>query len=100
MPLIFLVKHLYAEFLEMKTYQIQSVKKRKTKRNTPVYSNTIYRREMKLVPINVDYCLLQVDALKFFLGVRLHGGLELTLILSMYTTKFFNGIVKFTSQIA
>ena len=29
---------------------------------------------MKLVPIIMDYCLLQFDALKFFLGVHLHGG--------------------------
>ena len=29
---------------------------------------------MKLVPIIMDYCLLQFDALKIFLGVRLHGG--------------------------
>ena len=29
---------------------------------------------MKLVPIIMDYCLLQFDASKFFLGVRLHGG--------------------------
>ena len=29
---------------------------------------------MKLVPTITDYCLLQFDALKFFLGVRLHGG--------------------------
>ena len=28
---------------------------------------------MKLVPIHIDYCLLQFYALKFFLGVRLHG---------------------------
>ena len=28
---------------------------------------------MKLGPIIMDYCLLQLDALKFFLGVRLHG---------------------------
>ena len=27
---------------------------------------------MKLVPVIMDYCLLQFDALKFFLGVRLH----------------------------
>ena len=58
--------------------------------------------EMKLVPINMDDCPLQFDALKFFLGVRLHGGgsLYLTLIYSMLTPKFFNEIVKFTSQIA
>ena len=24
----------------------------------------------------MDYCLLQIDALKFFLGFRLHGGSE------------------------
>ena len=43
-------------------------------RNTPINSNTNYRREMKIIPINMDYCLLQFDALQFFLGVRLHGG--------------------------
>ena len=29
---------------------------------------------MKLVPIIMDYCLLQFDALKFSVGARLHGG--------------------------
>ena len=29
---------------------------------------------MKLVPIIMDLCLLQFDALKFLLGVRLHEG--------------------------
>ena len=48
---------------------------KKKKRNTPIYFNTNYRTEMKLVPIIMDYCLLQ-----FFLGVRLHGGSQLTLI--------------------
>ena len=52
----------------------QVKKKKKKKRNTPVYVNTNYRTEIKLVPIIMDYCLLQFDALKFFLGVRLHGG--------------------------
>ena len=32
--------------------------------------------EMKLVPIIKDYCLLQFDALKNFLGVRLLGSSE------------------------
>ena len=32
-----------------------------------------YRRGMKLALIDVGYCLLQFDTLKFFLGVRLHG---------------------------
>ena len=46
----------------------------KKKRNTPIYFNTNYRTEMKLVPIIMDYCLLQFNALKFFLSIRLHGG--------------------------
>ena len=46
------------------------------KRNTPIYFYKNYRTEMKLVPIIMDYCLLQFDALKFFLGVRLHGGVS------------------------
>ena len=35
--------------------------------------NTNCRTKMKLVPIIMDYCLLQFDALKFFLRVHLHG---------------------------
>ena len=31
-----------------------------------------YRTGMKLVTITMDYCLLQFDALKIFLGVHLH----------------------------
>ena len=31
---------------------------------------------MKLVPIIMDYCLLQFDALKLFLTVRLYGGTQ------------------------
>ena len=52
----------------------QKKKEKKKKRNTSIYFNTNYRTEMKLVPIIMDYCLLQFDTLKFFLGVRLHGG--------------------------
>ena len=56
---------------------------------------------MKLVPIIMDCCLFQFNALIFFLGVRLHeGGLYLTLNFSMQIPKLFNEIVKFTSQIA
>ena len=51
---------------------VQSVKKKKL--NTPINSNTNYRREMKLVLINMDYSLLQFEALKFFLGVCLRRG--------------------------
>ena len=36
--------------------------------------NTNYRRELKLIPINMDYFLLQFDAIKFFLEVRPYGG--------------------------
>ena len=46
---------------------------RSKKKNTLIYFKTNYRREMKLVLIIMDYYLLQFDALKFFLGVRLHG---------------------------
>ena len=46
----------------------------KKKKNTPINSNTNYRREMKFVPIIMDYCLLLFDALKCFLGFHLHGG--------------------------
>ena len=48
----------------------------KKKRNTPIYFSTNYLTEMKMVPIIMDYCLLQFDALKFILGVRLHGGVS------------------------
>ena len=81
-------------------YTVQSVKRKKKKKYTPLNFNINYRREMKLLPINMNNCPFQFDALKFLLVVHLHGGLNLTLILSIYTTKFFNGIVKFTSQIA
>ena len=51
-----------------------TVGQKKGGRNTPIYFNTNYCTEMKLVPNIIDYCLLQFDALKFFVGVRLHGG--------------------------
>ena len=50
---------------------------RSVKKKTPIYFNRYYRREMNLVPIIMDYCLFQFDALKFFLGVRLHGGVSI-----------------------
>ena len=55
-------------------YSRSKKKKETKKRNTPIYFNTNYRTEMKLVPIIMDYCLLQFDALKIFLEVRLHAG--------------------------
>ena len=39
--------------------------------------------EMKLVPIIMRYCLLQFDALKLFLGIRLNEG-------SLSNLNFFN----------
>ena len=44
------------------------------KQNIPINSNANYRKEMKFVLIDMDYCLLEFDALNFFLGVRLHEG--------------------------
>ena len=61
----------YAVFVEC-IYN-QSKKAKKKKRNTPTNFSTNYRREMKLVPINVDHWLHQFDALNFLLEVRLHG---------------------------
>ena len=52
---------------------VQLVKKKKKK---TTYFNTNYSAEMKLVPIIMDFCLLQFDVLKFFLGARLHGGVS------------------------
>ena len=49
---------------------VQLVKKKKTL----IYFNANCHTEMKLVPINMDYNLLQFDALKFVLGVRLKWG--------------------------
>ena len=43
--------------------QVQKEKKnKKQKRNTPIYFNTNYRGEMKLVPDVMDYCQRQFDA--------------------------------------
>ena len=69
--------------------------KKNNKRNTPIYFNTNYRTEMKLVPIIMDYCLLQFDALKFFLGDRLHGGGSLPNFnfFNVNPPKFFKDIV-------
>ena len=70
-------------------------------KKSPIYFKTNYRTEIKLVQNSMDYCLLQFDALKFFLGVHLHGGGSLSNFnFFNVTPKFFNDIVKFTSQIA
>ena len=57
-------------------YSSSKKKGRKKERKTPIYFNTNCRTEM-------DCCLLQFDALKFFLGMRLHGGSYQTLIFSV-----------------
>ena len=44
----------------------KKTKKRKKKRIAPIYFNTNYPTEMKMVPVIMDYCLLQFGALKFF----------------------------------
>ena len=65
-----------------------------------IYFNTNYRTEMKLVPIIMDYYLLQFDALKFFLEVRLMGGgLYLALIFSMLRGIFFLLNIRGVSEI-
>ena len=56
--------------------QIKNVQLFLKKETTPIYFNTNYRTEMKLIPIIMIYYLLQFDALKFFLGVHLHGGVS------------------------
>ena len=58
------------------------------KQNIPIRFNTNYHREMKLTPINMDYCLFQFYSLKFIFKVSLHGDLYLSLNFSMTTPKF------------
>ena len=55
-------------FFYFLTVHIQCTVGEKNKRNTPIYFITNYRTEMKLVPIIMDYCLLQFVGLHFFLG--------------------------------
>ena len=50
-------------YLKMRTCAVG-----KKKGTPPTNSNTNYRRKIKLVPNNKDYCLLQFDAQKFVLG--------------------------------
>ena len=73
----------------------------KKKRNIPSNFNTNYRKEMKLVQINMDYCLLSFDAFKFSLGGRLHGrSLPNFNFFQCKPSKFDNEILKFTAHIA
>ena len=68
---------LYLCFNSLKYAAKVNVQYEKKKKNTLIYFNTNYCIEMKLVPIIMDYCLLQFDDLKFFLEVRLHRGRSL-----------------------
>ena len=54
------------------TVNVQSVKRNKSKTHLLIPN---CHRGIKLVPINMDYYLLQIDALKFVLMV-LHGGVN------------------------
>ena len=64
-----ILSYLIWKFL-IKIFYVQSVKEKNNKKNDIyIYFITNYRREMKLVLIIMDYCLLQFDILKIFLGV-------------------------------
>ena len=52
---------------------LYSQPKKTKKKITFVNSNSNHRRERKLVPVYIDYCLFQFHALKIFLGIRLHS---------------------------
>ena len=58
-------------------------KEKENKLNIPIKTNANYRRKIKLIPINMDYCSLQFDVLKFFLGILLHKR-------SLLNINFFN----------
>ena len=61
--------HIIFEIVTCDETNSRSIKKR----SPPIYFNANYRTEIKLIPINMDYCLLQFVALNFFSGMRLHG---------------------------
>ena len=44
------------------------------KKQKTINSNKKYRREMKLIPFNIDYCVLHFDVLIFFLRISGQGG--------------------------
>ena len=67
------LKLLFKVPIKKSTFDILNVQSIKKKRNTPFNSKANYYTEIKLIPINVDYCLLWFNALNFFLRVRLHG---------------------------
>ena len=68
---------------------LKNKNKIKIKTPTPIYFNPNYHTEKEQVPIIMDYSLFQFDALIFFLGMRPHGGLDLTLIYSILSPQIF-----------
>ena len=63
--------------------EVQSEVKEKKNPKIPIYFNINYRKEIKLVLMKMEYCLLQFYALKFFLGISIHEG-------SLPNFNFFN----------
>ena len=63
-------KHFFyiQHFLICITHSRSKNKKINKKRNTLINSNANYRREMKLIPIKMYYCLLKFVASQFLLG--------------------------------
>ena len=60
-------------------------KKKKLKNGTPLLiSVLIIVEKLNLYPINMDFCVLHIDALKSFLGIRVYVG-------SLNNFNFFNG---------
>ena len=57
-------------------FHVMSMYSRSNKKQNTLYFNANYRTEMKLLPIIMDYCPLQLDGLKIFVGVCLHGGFQ------------------------
>ena len=66
-----------------------------------IYFNTNYPRKVELVPLNMDYCLLQFEALIFFLGSVYTGeGALPNCNFFKVSLQILNKIIKFASQIA
>ena len=63
-----------SSFIFLSTSKLQGINNMYNKLKKSIYFHTNYRAEMKLVPIIKDYCPLQFDALKFFLGAHLREG--------------------------
>ena len=62
----------------------------KKKRNIPIYFKLNYRTEMKLVPLIMDYCLLQFDGLNFFRNASAWGVSTYRLSFNFFNFNNFN----------